>query len=65
MTQNGDPRENPAAERINGTIKNEFDRNLSLVSLEESRKRIARNIEVYNNVSPYLSVYMNTPVEAH
>ena len=65
MTQNGDPRENPAAERINGTIKNEFARELPLAGLEETRKRIASDIEAYNNFRPHLSVDMKTPIEAH
>ena len=65
MTENGDPLENAVAERVNGTIKNEFDRGLPLVGIEETRKRVTKSIEAYNNLRPHLSIDMKTPKEAH
>jgi putative transposase len=65
MTENGDPLENAVAERINGTIKNEFDRGLPLTGIEETRKRVTKSIEAYNNLRPHLSLDMKTPNEAH
>ncbi|UCH13975.1 MAG: DDE-type integrase/transposase/recombinase, partial [Bacteroidales bacterium] len=61
MTENGDPVENPVAERINGILKdeylNEYEK-LSMVQLEKS-------IEKYNNKRPHLSCDMLTPDVAH
>jgi len=65
MTENGDPLENAVAERVNGTIKNEFDRGLPLAGIEETRKRVTKSIEAYNNLRPHLSIDMKTPKEAH
>ncbi len=61
MTENGDPMENPVAERINGILKdeylNEYEK-LSTIQLDKS-------IEKYNNKRPHLSCDMLTPEEAH
>ena len=65
MTEKGDPRENPIAERINGILKHEYlydeirkTRYLSTDQLEET-------IEKYNNFRPHLSCDMLTPNQAH
>jgi putative transposase len=65
MTENGDPLENPVAERINGILKDEYlndkinnHNNLDLIELSNT-------IEKYNTLRPHLSCEMLTPEEAH
>lgn len=66
MTEKGDPRENPIAERVNKTIKEEFTEKpqLSFQNLMEAKKEIARFIEFYNNKRPHRSIDMLTPAQA-
>ena len=65
MTENGDPRENPIAERVNGIIKNEYLaailKNNKTLTLKELDEAIAK----YNNQRPHLSCDMLTPAIAH
>lgn len=65
MTENGDPRENGVAERVNGILKNEFIEHLDDFTMENAEKRIAEVIEIYNNSRPHLSLGMLTPNQAH
>ncbi len=65
MTENGDPRENGVAERVNGILKNEFIDHLDDFTLENAEKKIAEVIEIYNNSRPHLSLGMLTPNQAH
>lgn len=61
MTENGDPLENPIAERVNGILKQEYlfqYQNLTTLQLEKS-------IEKYNRKRPHLSCDMLTPELAH
>ena len=65
MTENGDPLENPIAERINGILKDEYlndkinnHSNLDIIELSNA-------IEKYNTLRPHLSCEMLTPEEAH
>jgi len=61
MTENGDPLENPVAERVNGILKDEYlnqYQNLTTLQLEKS-------IEKYNMKRPHLSCDMLTPELAH
>ncbi len=65
MTENGDPLENPIAERINGILKDEYlndkinnHSNLDIIEL-------SNDIEKYNTLRPHLSCEMLTPQEAH
>lgn len=65
MTENGDPKENGVAERVNGILKNEFIEHLEDFTLENAEKKIAKVIEIYNNSRPHLSLGMLTPNQAH
>lgn len=67
MTQNSDPLENPIAERINLTLKDEFMDNYKngYPSKEQAMKEIPRNITFYNQVRPHSSVERLTPDQAH
>lgn len=67
MTQNGDPLENPIAERVNRTIKEEFmdDYKQGYSSKTQAMEEIPGNIEFYNQIRPHSSVNMLTPNQAH
>ena len=64
MTENGNPKENPQAERINGTIKNEILLGREFHSLREVNDAIAAAVAFYNNERPHMSIGMMTPAEA-
>jgi len=67
MTQSGDPLENPVAERINKTIKEEFtlDRQISFCNVATAKTEIKKFIEFYNQQRPHRSVEWLTPNQAH
>lgn len=60
MTEGGDPRDNPVAERVNGIIKNEYLYPLQ-VSMAGLHMRVHRAIHAYNAERPHLSLNMHTP----
>jgi hypothetical protein len=64
MTENGDPKENPQAERINSTIKNEILLECEFHSRKEVVKAVKGAVDFYNNERPHMSIGMMTPVEA-
>jgi putative transposase len=64
MTQTGNPRENPMAERVNGILKEELLEDVFL-SFSVAREQVAIAISIYNFHRPHSSVDMLTPVEAH
>ncbi len=64
MTENGDPYENPKAERVNGILKEEFEIRRYTSHLKASTE-IAKAIEAYNNFRPHLSCDYLTPEQAH
>ena len=66
MTQNGDPRENAIAERVNGILK--VDMGLSDViysTSEAALDAVQAIIRTYNEVRPHSSVDDLTPMQAH
>lgn len=65
MTENGDPKENSVAERVNGILKEEWLNRETIESLEQGRERIAEIIGIYNKRRPHLSNSYLTPEEAH
>lgn len=65
MTENGDPRENAIAERVNGTIKNELLSHIKLTSLSDAKSKVKIAIAIYNQLRPHLSCGYLTPNEAH
>lgn len=65
MTENGDPRENAIAERINGILKDEWLSQIKLRTRSEAREQLERIIKIYNEKRPHSSLDMNTPYEAH
>lgn len=67
MTENGDPLENPIAERINRTIKEEFvsEEYIWYTNLTKAREEIEKIVKFYNEERPHSSIDMLTPSEAH
>lgn len=65
MTENGDPRENALAERVNGILKDEWLNQMRLKSLNEAEKELVEIINIYNTKRPHSSLDMNTPEYAH
>lgn len=65
MTQSGNPRENPVAERANGIFKDEFLFDRHFKNIEQARCAIAQDVSTYNNLRPHLSIDMLTPEQAH
>jgi transposase InsO family protein len=65
MTQTGSPYENALAERVNGTIKNDFFPKRVYQNHKEAKKAISKIIQVYNQKRPHASVDYLTPAEAH
>lgn len=64
MTQNGDPRENAIAERVNGILKDElFDK--SYLNYKEAVRSVSIAISIYNHQRPHGSIDYLTPIEAH
>jgi len=65
MTENGDPRENAIAERVNGILKDEWLNQMKLTSLDQAIEEVERIIQIYNCCRPHASLDMNTPEYAH
>lgn len=61
MTESGDPKENPIAERINGIIKREILAGLRYEDLKGAGKAIAKAVDFYNEKRPHMSNGMKTP----
>lgn len=64
MTENGDPRENAYAERVNGTIKNEYIKRMDIHG-ENAMMVVKTAIYNYNEYRPHASIEWLTPSEAH
>ncbi len=65
MTENGDPLENPLAERMNRIFKDNFALDVPFATFEEGRQAVRNAIDYYNNRLPHSSIDMLTPMEAH
>lgn len=62
MTENGDPIENAIAERVNGTIKEEYLNDYCVSSLEQAKELLAAVVKLYNNERPHQSIgYLPPP----
>jgi len=64
MTENGDPRENAVAERVNGILKNELMSEF-FETKHQAKVAIEEAIKTYNTIRLHSSVGMITPNEAH
>jgi putative transposase len=64
MTEEGDPLENPVAERVNGILKVELlEKNYGKYG--EAQTAIAKAITIYNYLRPHNSINNLKPAEAH
>ncbi len=63
MTQDGDPRDNAIAERVNEILKTEWLYDDHFVGFENAYRRVAEVINLYNNKWPHLSLKYKTPAE--
>ena len=65
MTQDGNPLDNPIAERINGILKNEWLNDIEIKTKRSAKIHVTRTINIYNNIRPHLSLNMLTPQQVH
>ena len=65
MTENGDPRENAIAERVNGILKVEMGMGKIFQNLKEAKLSLEHEIMLYNKKRPHLSCDYLTPDQAH
>lgn len=64
MTENGDPKENAIAERVNGILKTEFLNHYEVENIGQVNAQVERAVEFYNNKRPHRSLDMLTPKQA-
>lgn len=64
MTENGNPRDNPQAERINSTIKNELLSGLEFETIQQVNDALKVRVPYYNNRRPHMSLAYLTPAQA-
>ena len=64
MTESGDPKDNPIAERQNNTLKNELFQGKDFFSVGEVRESMTPAVKFYNEERPHMSLGMITPSEA-
>ena len=65
MTENGDPYENPIAERINGILKDEYELGETYSNYQIALEAVKSAVYKYNHIRPHRSVGFMVPVEAH
>lgn len=65
MTENGDPLENPIAERVNGIIKEEYLKRYHYNTIKELEEKLSQVVPFYNNERPHSSCSMLAPAKVH
>jgi transposase InsO family protein len=65
MTENGDPLENPIAERINGIIKDEYLKRPNYTAIKQIEERLRLAVTSYNYERPHMSCSMFPPQKVH
>ena len=65
MTEDGDPRENAVAERINGILKNELGLGKTFANHQQAAQAVEKEIAIYNELRPHMSCDYLTPCQAH
>lgn len=65
MTENGDPKENAIAERLNGIIKEEYLRRYKPKNFQQATILLKRTVDLYNHERPHLSINLLTPDFTH
>lgn len=64
MTENGNPKDNAQAERINSTMKNELLKGIEFHHIGEVVKAVADAVVFYNSRRPHMSIDYMTPQQA-
>ncbi len=64
MTENGDPKENALAEKINSTLKNKLFKGMRFSCIKEASDAMKLAMDFYNTMRPHMSINMMTPQEA-
>ena len=65
MTENGDPLENPIAERVNGIIKEEYLNHYRYPTINDLEEKLCQVVLLYNDERPHSSCSMFTPTKTH
>jgi transposase InsO family protein len=65
MTENGDPRENAVAERVNGILKTEWLYDVRPESWQEAGSLTGKIIDLYNSQRPHQSIGYMVPAQVH
>jgi putative transposase len=65
MTENGDPRENAIAERVNGILKSEYLEDYQVENYEQSKQMLDFAVHLYNAERPHMSIDYQTPNYVH
>ena len=65
MTEQGDPLENPIAERVNGIIKEEYLNDYQVENLQQAKELLDIVVKLYNNERPHMSIGNLTPNQVH
>lgn len=63
VTQTGDPLHNAMAERLNGTLKNDFLYSYDLLSFEQAKRAVEQSVLIYNTARPHQAIGMKTPMQ--
>lgn len=61
MTENGNPKDNAQAERINNTMKNELLKGKVFYDIKEVKEAVEKAVLFYNTARPHMSINMMTP----
>lgn len=64
MSEDGNPKDNAQAERINNTRKNELLKGKMFCNVKEVRDAVEQAVLFYNTRRPHMSINMMTPKEA-
>jgi putative transposase len=65
MTENGDPRENAIAERVNGILKGEYLECYVIDNFEQARELLDAAVKLYNEERPHMSIGNLAPEKVH
>jgi transposase InsO family protein len=65
MTEDGNPRENAIAERLNGIMKGEYLENYKFTSMIQAKQLIQSKVDLYNHERPHMSISNLTPSQIH
>ena len=64
MMEDGNPKDNAQAERINNTMKNERLKGKSFCDIKEVAEAVEKTVLFYHTERPHMSINMMTPQEA-